>query len=76
MAIEKGSKITADDIIKIKDVVNDIIGEITKPTEWTLISQSIFTDKSIYSICYGDGKFIAIDASNNIAYSQQNLIDF
>ena len=56
---------------KLMDLINDIYKNLN-PIFWRTVNQNVFTG-SIKSICYGNGKFIALDVSSNMAYSTDGI---
>ena len=71
MAINAKEIIYASDIIKIlKDI--DAIGKNMMPLSWKNIRS--FTTESIESVCYGNGKFVAVGAGGKIGYCQSGIL--
>ena len=56
---------------KIQNLLNDANKRVM-PITWTAISQN-FTSGTLYSICYGDGKFVAVSDSGEIGYSTDGI---
>ena len=71
MAINVNEIIYPSDINKILRGI-DGVGMNIMPIKWTDISQD-FTTSSIYSICYGNGKFIAGGLSGKMGYSTDGI---
>ena len=47
----------------------DIVLDVYSPTNWTLVSDSKFGSTTVRSICYGNGKYVAVGGSGKMAYS-------
>ena len=45
----------------------DIVFDVYSPTTWTLVSDSKFGSNTIWGVCYGDGKFVAVGEDGGIA---------
>ena len=58
----------------IQNLINEInnANERVMPINWTTISQN-FTSSALYSICYGDGKFVAVGSNSTMAYSTDGI---
>ena len=59
------------DIIKILKNI-DAIGKNMMPLSWKNIQR--FTTENIYSICYGNGKFIAGDSYGKMGYCRLGIL--
>ena len=51
----------------------DIVFKVRSPKSWTAVSGSKFSTSNIYSVCYGNGKFVAVGAGGKIAYSYDGI---
>ena len=51
----------------------DIVLDVYSPTTWTLAPDSGFDNSTIYGICYGNGKFVAVGADGKIEYSYDGI---
>ena len=51
----------------------DIVFEVRSPKSWTAVSDSKFSTSNIYSVCYGNGKFVAVGNGGKIAYSYDGI---
>ena len=51
----------------------DIVFDVYSPTTWIAVSDSKFGSTHINSICYGNGKFVAVGNDGKIAYSSDGI---
>ena len=51
----------------------DAINEVLIPKSWTEVSDCKFGTSNIKSICYGNGKFVAVGNNGKIAYSTDGI---
>ena len=58
-------------ISALQNSIKEVASKITVPKRWAAIDQNIFT--YIYSLCYGNGKFVAGGDSGKIAYSSDGI---
>ena len=70
-SIKQYNPISADGIQNLLNEVNNA-NERVMPINWTAVSQS-FTPSTTYSICYGNGKFIAVSDYNRMGYSTDGI---
>ena len=51
----------------------DIVFKVRSPKSWTKVSDSKFSTSNVYSVCYGNGKFVAVGNGGKIAYSYDGI---
>ena len=70
-SIKQYTPISADGIQNLLNEVNNA-NERVMPITWAAISQN-FTTYDIYSICYGNGKFVAVGYNGSMWYSTDGI---
>ena len=55
----------------LQNSIKEVASKITVPKRWAAIDPSIFT--YIYSLCYGNGKYVAGGDSGKMAYSSDGI---
>ena len=57
----------------ISDINNHIVFKTLNTENWTAVTNSTFGKSSVYGICYGNGKFIAVGIGGRLAYSSDGI---